>query len=155
LELLDQSPAIMIQPALEIDYEQYGEGEAKLAWLDQDIEIESPDEIANLGATRLMQKIYLRIMAGGYPIGHLKFLLNRKEKFSFTATSAVEVIPEYGPAGTSSLLLNARVQTEPEILSRLVSDAVAELEKRDRFRIRIRSDSSFQPGFPKPAYRME
>jgi G3E family GTPase len=155
ISLLDQSDSVIIPQSMEMDYQVYGEGEAKLAWLDQDIEIESANETAGQGAIRLMQDIHARIVAGHFPVGHLKFLLNGKEKFSFTSTSKPEMLPNSLPGSSATLLLNARVQTKPGILDLLVSDAVSALEKDGEFGVCVRSHLVFQPGFPKPVHRME
>ncbi|MFI5124110.1 MAG: GTP-binding protein [Chitinophagales bacterium] len=155
IAILDRSACVAIPGSLEMDYQVYGEGEAKLAWLDQEIVIESADETADRGAVRLMQDIHERVVASHFPIGHLKFLLNGDEKFSFTSTSGSEMNLKTVPALSATLLLNARVQTEPEILSLLVSDSLNELEKQGEFKVRVRTHSAFQPGFPRPTHRIE
>jgi Ni2+-binding GTPase involved in maturation of urease and hydrogenase len=155
LQLLDQAPSAWIPPSMEIDYAVYGAGEARLAWLDQEIKIESSAMEANQGAISLMQDIYHQIAIRQYPIGHLKFLLNGKEKISFTTASSSQE-PDFGaaPASSALLLLNARVQTEPGILSQLVKKSVRTLEERSDMRVLIKSISAFQPGFPTPTHRM-
>jgi Ni2+-binding GTPase involved in maturation of urease and hydrogenase len=154
MELCDRMPSGPVPESLELNYQIYGEGEAKLAWLDQEIEIESADNEANRAAARLMLDIHRRIVDVRYPIGHLKFLLNGKEKFSFTSSTTAELKSIEQPASSATLLLNARVQTGPEMLYRLVSLAIAGLENEGGLQIRTKSVSSFQPGFPKPAHRM-
>lgn len=154
VQLLDQAPSLQIPASLEIDYPRYGAGEAMLAWLDQEMEIESPTGEANQAAMRLMQDIHRKIMARKYPIGHLKFLFNGKKKISFFSTPSPEPGFENAPASSAFLLLNARVQTEPRILSQLVEESIREAMGKSDISIRTRSISAFQPGYPTPTHRM-
>lgn len=154
LQQLDQVPSLLIPESLEIDYDIYGAGEAKLAWLDQEMEIESAAGQANQGAVDLVRSIFHKATAHKFAIGHLKFLLNGKKKISFTATSTPAFIFKTLPAVSATLLLNARVQTEPEMLLELVSESVREAEERSKIRIRINSVSAFRPGYPTPTHRM-
>ncbi|HZK62534.1 MAG TPA: hypothetical protein VFC34_00235, partial [Puia sp.] len=95
-----------------------------------------------------------KITARSYPIGHLKFLFNGEKKISYASTPALAPEFETGPATSATLLLNARVQTEPGKLSQLVEESIREAEEKSGIRIRIRSVSSFRPGYPAPTHRM-
>jgi Ni2+-binding GTPase involved in maturation of urease and hydrogenase len=138
--------------SLEIEYAIYGAGEALLAWLDQEVVVVSPDGRAALAAIALTRRIDERIRECGYPIGHLKFLLDGKTKISYTALAA-EVAVEVVPAGTATLLINARVQTEPAILAGLVAAAIGEIEAQYGCTLVTKKCAAFQPGFPKPTHR--
>lgn len=142
--------------SLKIDYDKYGSGEAKLAWLDQEIEVESADDNAIQNTVCLINSIFKRIKQKKCNIGHLKFLINENIKVSFTtATPASYTYKLDSPkAATATLLINARVQTTPEALSAIVTDAINEEERKTSCTISIRSLSSFQPGYPRPTYRI-
>jgi CobW/HypB/UreG, nucleotide-binding domain len=149
LTMLDNTHFSTALPSLNIDYNLYGAGEAKLAWLDQELEIQCPSNKAQTAAMALMQ----RLSSLDYPIGHLKFLLDGKTKLSFTATGSTDDHhPE--PAPSATLLINARVQTEPISLSNLVAADITAVEKEYDCTIRTISKHSFQPGFPKPTHRI-
>jgi hypothetical protein len=142
-------------PSLEIDYAVYGAGEALLAWLDQELQVTSPGNRAAEATLALTERIYTKINEEGYPIGHLKYLLDGRTKISYTAIKD-EAAPSVDalPASPSAILLiNARVQTEPGMLSGLVSAAISEIEKQYECTISIRKQASFQPGHPEPTYR--
>jgi hypothetical protein len=141
--------------SLEIDYAIYGAGEALLAWLDQELVVISPDGRAVFAAIALTRRIDERIRECGYPIGHLKFLLDGKTKISYTALAAEEAggVAVGAAAGSATLLINARVQTAPDVLSRLVTEVVGEVEIGYGCKILIKKTASFQPGFPKPTHR--
>ena len=66
--------------SLSIDYDIYAAGEAKLSWLDQELEIFSANNNVLKQAEDLINNIYKKINAHQYPVGHLKFLINRKTK---------------------------------------------------------------------------
>jgi Ni2+-binding GTPase involved in maturation of urease and hydrogenase len=149
LATLDNTPFTIGLPSLNIDYDLYGAGEAKLAWLDQELVIQCPSNKAQAAAIALMQ----RLSTVGCPIGHLKFLLDGKTKLSITATGSTDDHhPE--PAPSATLLINARVQTEPANLSNLIDNAITAIEKEYDCTIRTISKHAFQPGFPKPTHRI-
>jgi G3E family GTPase len=149
LATLDNTPFSTALPSLSIDYDLYGAGEAKLAWLDQELEIRCPSNKAQAAAMALMQ----RLSTVDCPIGHLKFLLDGKTKLSFTATGSTDDHhPE--PAPSATLLINARVQTRPANLSNLIDNVITAVEKEYDCTIRTISKHAFQPGFPKPTHRI-
>ncbi|HXB94995.1 MAG TPA: GTP-binding protein [Puia sp.] len=140
-------------PSLDIDYDLYGRGEARLAWLDQQLVIQCAGGEAQTAASSLMHSLYDKISRRGYPIGHLKFLLDGATKISFTTTGSTDPIT-VRPSNRSTLLVNARVQTNPKTLSRLMLTAIRATEIRQPCTIRVLNESCFQPGYPRPTHRM-
>lgn len=142
--------------SLQIDYDIYGDGESKLAWHDQAIEIYSPNYNASQAAVNLMRTIHRIILLNEYPIGHLKFLLNGEKKISFTYALQGELLDaiENKKNKSATLLINARIQTSPERLSQLISEAIKETEIKSNCKIAVKSMASFRPGYPKPTYRI-
>ena len=59
------------------------------------------------------------------------------------------------PATSVSLLINIRVQTEPEKIEQLIETAVKEVEMRSACKIIVNSLSAFQPGYPRPTYKFK
>ncbi|MEJ7682790.1 MAG: GTP-binding protein [Segetibacter sp.] len=156
LDLLNNSqPATALQ-SLKIDYDIYGSGEAKLAWLDQEVEINSVDNNAIENTVSLINSIFHKIKEYNYNIGNVKFLINGDIKVSFTSTTPMTYTLEVESpqAATATLLINARVQTTPETLSAIVADAIDEEERKSSCKIFVRSLSSFKPGYPKPTHRI-
>ncbi len=156
LKVLNLDSSLYKQSSLQIDYDIYGEGERNLAWHDQELEIYSSEENARCEAIDIMNSIYREIMDRKLPVGHLKFLLNGQTKISFTATSGEEMINslEIQNEPFATLLIDARVETTPAILSGLIHKVLKETENRHACKIIIKSTDSFRPGFPKPTYRM-
>jgi hypothetical protein len=144
---------------LDIDYAIYGAGEARLAWLDDEAEIISPENRAIEAATALVNTIYAKIQEQGYPIGHLKFLMTAgswQRKISFTAMNEPKLKRTHSLMGQGNitLMINARVQTEPAALVSILQDAIGEVSQHMDCSIISRNRSAFQPGFPKPAHRI-
>ena len=53
-----------------------------------------------------------------------------------------------------SVLINARVQTTPELLNNIVADAIHETMMNTGCRIITEKENSFKPGYPRPTHRM-
>ena len=142
--------------SLDIDYEIYGAGEAKLAWLDQELEIFNSYKSPYKDAVDLINLIYEKIVAFNYSIGHLKFLLNEEIKMSFTSSTSPKITPE--PKGHSSssatLLINARIETTPDIVYKIISEAIKEISIRSGCVMATKTISAFQPKFPRPTHRI-
>lgn len=160
LSAIEQFEPAEKRRSLEIDYSIYGKGEAMLAWLDEELEIESDKGTAPALTHQLMEGIYRKLKEHYLPIGHLKFFVTygkHQEKTSFTnmdkawepLAASEEKIYSVG------LLINARIQTVPEHLHQLVSETIYKLvsEQQD-MQIRVKEMAAFQPGFPTPTHRI-
>jgi hypothetical protein len=155
LNVLEHYPYEQVPPSLEINYKVYGEGEAKLAWLDEELEITSSALNATDCAVALINRIYRKIRNKHLPVGHLKFLLNGETKISFTSGLLQEPVKLTGIVSEqSSLLINARIQTQPDALAQIVHEAIAETEELNACSINTVSSKSFTPGFPTPTFRV-
>ncbi len=155
LEELDNPQPASSNSPLEINYDLYASGEAKLAWVDQEILMESATNNAIEEAFVLISKIHSGIKENNFAIGHLKFLLNGNTKLSYTTAGEADArIMESEKAFFATLLINARVQTEPGTLARLIEDSIKEIETSTGCKIITREISAFQPGFPSATYRM-
>lgn len=143
--------------SLDIDYDVYGAGEAKMAWLDRQITISDTDGSAIRVARKLMEGIFRRISEERLLIGHLKFFLDTgkwSRKVSFTPSSHdYHSLPDDDTAEKIAVLINARVQTEPRRLTEIV-DAVIEQSMGTGTEIVAGEWSAFVPGYPTPTYRM-
>ncbi len=159
---LDNYPANRMK-SLNIDYDIYAEGEAKLAWFDQELEVYTTENNSLTVIGALINSIYKKVTDRRFPIGHLKFLVNGTKKISFTSGMEQEAslsIPAIGTNGTllknpATLLVNLRVQTSPVQVEELVREAITESEMHYNCKIIVISLNSFQPGYPKPVHRFE
>lgn len=150
------SPA-QLRKALTIDYDVYGEGEACLAWLDKKITIYSGDRSAAALCGELIDAIYKKVNVAQLPIGHLKFFLDdgdQQQKISYTTVGEIENLSiELSPdVREISMLINARVQTDPAVLQKIIEEAEKEIAKSGS--VTVNKQAAFQPGYPRPTYRM-
>lgn len=159
LRALESLPMTPDRKSLEINYETYGAGEASLGWLDEELEIYSSDGGAIGVATELVNLIYEGVCRRGYPIGHLKFLLQEAtwhRKISFTSLTEPRLRQTDSPLHLDhlKLLINARVQCPPEKLQEIVAAAKSALGQGGSPRILSRGAEAFRPGYPRPTYRI-
>lgn len=143
--------------SLDIDYEIYGAGEAKLAWLDSVLSFKTRKLPAVKAAALLAEIIYEKIKQQELTIGHLKFLIDDGKdqfKISYTASDQLQRVIVNGTSFKASVIINARVQTEPEILQQIIFESVSETSLKANCKIQVQSLTAFQPGFPTPTHRM-
>ena len=142
--------------SLDIDYEIYGAGEAKLAWLDAMLSVQTEKIPAIKAAALLAEIIYEKINLQELTIGHLKFFIddgNEQIKISYTTSHQHRQAIVNGISFKASVIINARVQTEPEILQQVIFQSIDETVLKANCKIQVQSLSAFKPGFPKPTHR--
>lgn len=144
--------------SIEIDYDIYSKGESKLAWLDRHIAIKSSCGDAIFVTGKIIGAIADRIQSQRLAIGHVKFFLESdqyKEKISFTSTSTSNDFRlRKQSCNLVNLLINARVETDPQTLKNLVDEVLLGIEKIYRCEIISGKWSVFKPGYPRPAHRI-
>jgi G3E family GTPase len=157
VQLLKEFTIPVQRSSLELDYDKYGAGEAMLAWLDQKVSVHTREPVAVKAALILTDNIYKKIQEAGYTIGHLKFLLSDggwHKKLSYTTTGKDHLITESHSCNHLDVLINARVQTTPQLLQQAITIAIEETINQIHCRITRHQLSSFHPGYPKPLHRI-
>lgn len=150
-----QKPEQQNNPSsLNIDYDIYGAGEAKLAWLDAELKIYSSANNAQQIAIELTQNIYQNIQHANLSVGHLKFLIDDNIKISYTSSAEECINIKTDNTSSAFILINARIQTMPTLLNTLVHKAIQQTESENSCSIVQESFTSFQPGYPKPKHRI-
>lgn len=161
IEILDKPSGKTTEErkSLDIDYQIYGAGEAELAWFDQEIGIRSESFDAAEIAKLIVSQILAETEKRNWTIGHLKFILEtdaESHKISFTTNVSkrdLENLPEI-TSDTAKLIVNARIETNPEDLKGMVADIVQNIRNERKVMIRELNTSAFKPGFPNPTHRM-
>jgi Ni2+-binding GTPase involved in maturation of urease and hydrogenase len=158
LTILNSFQPPVNRKTLDIDYDEYGAGEAQLAWLDSALEIVSPGNHAVATALDLINKIGYAIKRQQWPVGHMKFFLDdgsQQRKISFTLLNS-PVLQEGSGMGArqARLLINARVQTNPAALQKLIRDIIREVAAENGCAIIEGESAAFQPGYPTPEHRI-
>jgi len=89
----------------------------------------------------------------------MKFFLETdhwKEKISFTTTTTSgEIKVTDQETNRIKVLINARVQTEPGTLEKLIDEVLAKAAHIYHCTIVTEKWSVFKPGYPRPTHRME
>jgi Ni2+-binding GTPase involved in maturation of urease and hydrogenase len=157
MESIESFSVLVPRHSLDIDYSVYGDGESKLAWLDKSITIQSPHGNGAYIARDIIRSIFDAMYKRNYVIGHLKFFLegeNWNEKISFTAMSTGgEVRIRQNDVIQLKMLINARVQIEPNQLKGLVDAVIDRIIDTNTCTITTEKESVFKPGYPRPVYR--
>jgi G3E family GTPase len=161
IETLNQSSgkAIQERKSLDIDYLVYGTGEAELAWFDQEIEIYSESADAPQIGKQIIEQILEGTTVRQWTIGHLKFILETDDctqKISFTTNINRRDLDELrvSKASDAKLVINARIETEPEDLKQMVAGIVQTIRNENKAILLELNTSAFKPGFPNPTHRM-
>ncbi len=158
LEAMDQFTGLAKRNSLKIDYDVYGEGESKLAWLDKSITINTFHREALAVASKIIGSIFNQIQAHRLTIGHLKFFVetdNYTEKISFTTTStSADVKLKDHEVNSVNMLINARVETLPGTLEKLIDKILLSAEVAYNCTIVSGKWVAFKPGYPRPTHRI-
>lgn len=152
LDVLETATTTSPQPSLNIDYDIYAQGEAQLAWLDQAMVISGNN--AQVAVQALVYTIYEKIQRQNLPIGHLKFLIDGEHKISFTAIHQDQILMQLPYSSNVEFLINARIETSPELLQQLVQESIDYVENMYDCTCVVSNSSSFQPGYPVPVHRL-
>ena len=141
-----------------VDYDRYANGEAALGWLDKKIEIRAATNNAPSLAIRLINTIFQRLLNERQVVGHLKVYVESEtwnQKLSYTLTTHHLFTDLSEPDSSScTLLINARVQMEPQSLKRVVEEEIEKLRASTGASFTEGATAYFQPGYPKPTHRM-
>ena len=144
--------------SLDIDYQVYGKGESELAWLDEEINIQTEDFSAWEKAIHFTEAMIEEISQKGIPIGHLKFLLKGEgfsHKISFTTITdeAWKTNLPWFNVSTIQIMVNSRIETSPEIARGIVKKGLSAISAPGVI-LTENHEQSFQPGFPNPTHRV-
>jgi Ni2+-binding GTPase involved in maturation of urease and hydrogenase len=162
LALIESAEVPLPSQSLEMDYQRYGDGEAQLAWLDEEVVLNVPDACGREAAASLIDLITGEIHQRQAAIGHLKFIVQGggvDAKVSITTVTAApgagpEVEIPFIPGSEVRFLINARVEMDAGDLHQLVARALSQVSARLNCTVRENEVSYFHPGIPKPSHRI-
>jgi G3E family GTPase len=160
IDLIDKQSENKEHKSIDVDYEIYGKGEANLAWLDEEIEVISSNNSSVELAYDFINGITRDIVQKGLTIGHLKFFLSFNDKslkISHTTITDNSVYESQvnEKARSVDLLINARIQTSPDELKKILFENLNKLKSCEGVLVNEKFLSYFKPGFPNPTHRME
>ena len=159
IDLLETVPGGNGNKSIEIDYNIYGKGEANLSWLDEEITFNSSAGNAAKAAYEFISNVSDKIIGMGLPVGHLKYFVsskNKLEKISLTSNKndSVKLPAEIEDSEIAIVLLNARIQAEPETLRNIVAAELDSISEKHQVNFEEENISYFQPSFPNPTHRI-
>jgi G3E family GTPase len=142
----------------QIDYDRYARAEAVLGWLNAAIKISSDDSFA---ADKFVSDLFVALRESFKQekgeIGHLKSVFTSGGKSFWVNLTNLSSDPLVSgePLATltkGSLILNARVQLDPDNLEKIVRDVLVTVA--DRFNVKIEIDDlqCFSPAYPNPPH---
>jgi hypothetical protein len=142
---------------LDIDYEQYAQAEAALAWLNLQVTIRPADPLSPavvLGP--LLDHLHVELIAGGISIVHLKAIIQAESGFVKAALCANDQQPavegnlDASPAATHELLLNLRAVGDAAQVRSIVEHGVRQ-SGHDLTDLEV---ACFHPAAPTPECRV-
>ena len=137
---------------MEVDYQVYADGEARLGWVNGEYEISLTPALKRAGKGRVQLKgdrvlesvvdsIKTAFRAGRIEVAHLKLALlageNGERQLGAIQWVRTESEPEFTqrltePFTRARLLLNLRAEAEPEFLTETVEQAFASIRSEER-----------------------
>ena len=159
LNVIDSNIINLNHKSIEVDYDKYAVGEANLAWLDEEINIVTTNSSALEVAFDFIGSFTASIAQKSLTIGHLKFYLtsdNESLKISFTSLSNKRIINTFNNTKSNkvNLLVNARIQTDPNELRKIITDILNVIKSHNQVSISEQNVSFFKTGYPKPTHRI-
>ena len=160
LDILEKSPDRLPSKSIQIDYEQYGQGEMRLAWMNQELSIVSP--VIPIGSLliKFIGTLLQKLREQNSAICHLKFMVATPENTVKISLSTIEQAGWQeelrGLRGSAArLLINARIEIKAEDLEAIVNDILRDLSKEPGIVIEEIDEDSFQPNFPRIVHRID
>ena len=148
---------------MDVDYEIYADGEARLGWLNATVHLAGEVEFdANLAIESLARDIQARLATADGEVAHLKMTFSPEGGLNdLAAVNLVrsDFVPELSlrleqPCASGQLIVNLRAEAAPEALKAAVEAAVAGLPGRfSGLRPRLEHLEHFRPGKPQPTHR--
>ncbi len=144
-----------------VDYETYAAAEAALGWLNATVDVQADVEMDPKGLVEdLMLAIRDRVAGETSAIAHVKILVATVEGSDRLALTENDGTPHWsvgGALGASralSLIVNARVGSDPEALERAVRGALDDSIARAGIRFDVQHLECFSPPPPRPTHHL-
>ncbi|MEM7146163.1 MAG: GTP-binding protein [Verrucomicrobiota bacterium] len=151
---------------MEVDYDQYADGEALLGWLNCSVELEHPDG-QDFDGNQLLLDLATTLRdnmnSEGIEIAHLKMTLNPLgDPLEVAAANLVRTDqdPELShhlvdPIDSGQLLLNMRCEADPDLLDKATREAFTNIfAARYQLDFKETHREHFRPAPPQPTHRL-
>jgi len=158
VELFDGGDGAGRNPA-EVDYDLYAEGEAALGWLNAEVAIKAAQAFdADALLLDMLAEIRQQLQQSDAEPAHVKMTLRAGDVVAVANLVDSRRPPESSRAcrcmiDEGRLLINARVESDPEKLSVLVQAAARSAAARQGVRVEFLALAHFSPARPQPTFR--
>ncbi|MGE0758881.1 MAG: GTP-binding protein [Pirellulaceae bacterium] len=158
-EMLEQRGAFG-QRLMDVDYDVYAEGEAELGWLNSQVSVRGTKPFF---LDDLLLDVIRRLQGGlareGAETAHLKIIGLADGHYAVANLVSSFNLPDLslssgGAAMEASLVVNARVATDPAALEQVVRAEVSAACRELAAQYEFQTMQSFRPGRPVPTHRI-
>jgi G3E family GTPase len=142
--------------AMTIDYDRYADGESRLGWLNARGPILHPARgDGNALLASLAGHLHHALEQHAVAVAHLKMTLQANGSIAAVNLVRSDFVPEAGvrlpdQVAGGTLTVNLRAEAPPDLLERLVREAVDEMHP---WSVRLEQLEAFRPGRPEPTHR--
>jgi G3E family GTPase len=153
-----ETVAVRGRALVDIDYDIYAEGEAKLGWVNTTVELDGPFEVSQF-RTALMDRLQHALHADEIEVAHLKFSISADGDLCHANLTATDGDPAYsgmdmGTVADGQLVLNIRAVGNPEQIRTIAETAIRGAATSARVDVDVERMQAFRPEYPEPVYRM-
>jgi len=146
---------------LDLDYDEYAEGEALLGWLNCTARLSGRTFDGNDWVARLVEALQRQLRQRDIEIAHLKMTLTPEQDrdlcvVNAVSTEAAPVIPFrlQDVMDEGELIINLRAEGDPEILRREAIGALMAQAASAGLAVMVEHIEHFRPGRPVPTHRV-
>ncbi len=161
-------------PNMDVDYQEYAEGEALLGWLNSTIQVASGADSSNghlndrcefdgnAFVLDCMRRLQAELHAESVEVAHLKMTFSPTGGGSDLAVANYvrdDLPPELSyrlaaPLQKGELILNLRAEGPPETLEAIVSRVLRAVQGSTRLILEVEHQEAFRPSPPTPTHRL-
>lgn len=159
LEMLEQRGQFG-RRVMEVDYDVYAEGEAELGWLNSQVTVRAQQDFdLDQFLLELIRRLHARLLTSSAEAAHLKVIGLSDGGYAVGNLVSNITGPELSLASheqtrTASIVVNARVATDPQLLESIVRDELAGVCQMFSAEYTVLTLQSFRPGRPVPTHRL-
>ncbi|HEY5583281.1 MAG TPA: GTP-binding protein [Ruminiclostridium sp.] len=145
---------------LDIDYTIYGEGEARLGWLNLTASLASDKSVdINMLIEKVMNQLKEEFKKSNFEIAHLKIYGVSQEDWSKASITSIHEEMDFSKKAIKTstrwnVIINARVDAQPEELKALLEKLFFKVVETENIKILDLNMECFKPGKPNPTYRI-
>lgn len=152
--------------AMQVDYQVYAEGEARLGWLNCTVQLTAKKPFdSDKFLKRVASAVQKRLQAQKAEVAHLKMTLSPdaclRGEIAVVNLVRNDFVPELSlrlesPVTGGQLIINLRAETAPDVLGTVVREALAAAAKAfPTLKATLDHLEHFRPGKPTPTHRFK